>query len=235
MAGYLNAEVLEQYAAIGAKLILTDQFLKEMNASFEQDPDGCFRVLVIEFLNQQYLDPLVEKHPEFGPIAETFQQERLEGSVHPTELCSKLFNNSVELAVREPYQYDVDFNVMMAAIMNNFFSDEVRQEFRGAFVGLFEQCETETYGIASFLFACALWGANYENFRKLTTDKYYELKEQGWAEEDSESGTDLDMEQPVISNSGHGEMEQKNISCNHKEAVHTESCLPCAIQTNCIP
>ena len=64
MAGYIDAEALDTYATIGAKLILTDDFLKQLNASFENDPDGCFRILTIEFLN--VVIPLAQ--PEKSPV-----------------------------------------------------------------------------------------------------------------------------------------------------------------------
>ena len=183
MAGYIDAEALDTYATIGAKLILTDDFLKQLNASFENDPDGCFRILTIEFLNIGYLNALVEKHPDFRTIAERFRQAQ-DNSVHPTDYYTELFNSSVKLSVTDPYEYDVDFNIILAVILNTFFSEAVRIEYGGAFLNLFERCQCEVYGAACMLFPCALWGANYENFREITTSKYYGLKAQGFDKED---------------------------------------------------
>lgn len=173
MAGYLDEKQLENYAICGARMILqTDTF----SNVFEENPDGCYRALMVKYLfNNYFIQPLVDDHPSFLPVAETLRRA-VQAEEHPNHICEELFNSSIELYQTETYQYDVNFNIMLAAIMNNYFSEEVREEFKGVFISVIEQCDNITGIIPITLVACALWGADYENFRELATKKYYEWK-----------------------------------------------------------
>jgi len=183
MAGYLDAQRLGQYATIGSKFILIDRLLKETNCCFEQNPDGCYRVLMIEFLNNQYLQTLADRHPSFLPSVENFQRIFQGGSAYP-DGYEALFNDGVELYLTESYQYDIHFTIMMAAILCTCFSEDERRQYMHAFFQTLERWSGEIQGIESnVLLACALWGGNYENFRMLAANQYYTLKAQGFGQE----------------------------------------------------
>lgn len=171
--GAFDSKQLENYAICGARMILANE---RMSKVFEENPDGCYRGLMVTYLfNDNFIQPLVDAHPSFFPVAESFRQAvRAGGS--PGDICAELFSECLKLYETETYQHDVNFNIMLAAIFYIYYSEDEHTTYGNMFFPLIAQCGDVRGIIPITLLACALWGADYENFRELATKKYYEWK-----------------------------------------------------------
>lgn len=179
ISGCLSAEHLNNYALCIAKMILTN---KELKGVFEEEPNKCVAFLVAKYLpNDYFLQPLVDAHPSFAPAVNEFRRAIREDSVS-IETFTHLFDIGFEMYIaEESYQFDVNFNIMLAVILCNLYSIENRMDAQALFFSVIEQQIDNIQGLLQItLLACALWGADYENFRALATDKYYELKSQNF-------------------------------------------------------